>query len=730
MTLAFGKTIWRQSVVLALLCVLSAISWTNAQHRRAAAGAPTGFDDVVFAISISPDGRTLAVARGASEPAQRFGRIELWDTETEKLLRVIKGFDGPVKSVSFSPDGQTLVSGSTEFHTSKIQDKARSREGEVFGEVKWWDAQTGELKHKLTWPGEGNVSLRVTCSPDGKQLAIVASFMQFSFLMSNVPFGAVNPGTNSPILPDNPAFIGRPMPLMTTDLKLLDADTGEAKLKLKTSQPRDAAFSPDGTLLAVENGDEVKLWNTKTGQEVHKLKGFKGRPNAIAFSPDGKSMAVAAAKLERKSVPGFYKFIAKSEVRVFDLTTWNTTLKLQNLGAVNSLAFEPSGRILLLGGLLDQKDGSIPAVRLHDLRTGKTATFPTGGADFSEAVDSLAISQRGNLLAFKAGTDMVRLLDTETWKVRQTLDATSAGVDQQRSVNRYLLSVNRVTALAFFPDGKTLSGEIEGHGIRIWDVRTGEVKKRVEDKGSSSSMVAISPGGSALAEAGEDHTLRLWNVGDEKQRVIPWSGSESAAALALSSAGQLMVVAADKEVLVWNARSGEKQLTLSGHSTPVNRLAFSNDDRMLASADDGGIIKLWDLSTGQNKSTINTGGKITALGFDPGGHMLASASDDKTISLWDLTTSGLQRKLRRHSAAVNAVAFSPDGQLLASGSDDRTVIIWETATGKAKRTLKGHDLTVLSLAFSPDGALIASGSGNASIVLWEVKTGKLDRVLR
>jgi WD40 repeat protein len=58
----------------------------------------TGIDDVVFSICFSPDGRTLAIARGAAEPVYRFGRIELWDTNSGKLRHVIKGFDGPVMS--------------------------------------------------------------------------------------------------------------------------------------------------------------------------------------------------------------------------------------------------------------------------------------------------------------------------------------------------------------------------------------------------------------------------------------------------------------------------------------------------------------------------------------------------------------------------------------------------------------------------------------------------------
>src|SRR2546427_674650 len=145
--------------VFSLLLGLAA--WSVAQ-RRSPSRMSTGFDDVVFSISFSPDGRTLAIARGAGEASQRYGRIELWDAQTGTLRHVIKGFDGPVRSVSFSPDGQTLVSGSSEFHSSKIQEKARSREGTVLGEVKWWDAQTGELKQRLALPGEGSFSLRAT----------------------------------------------------------------------------------------------------------------------------------------------------------------------------------------------------------------------------------------------------------------------------------------------------------------------------------------------------------------------------------------------------------------------------------------------------------------------------------------------------------------------------------------------------------------------------------------
>src|SRR5881394_2995802 len=98
--------------VVALLIGAFVCAGSLHAQRRRIPKTPTGFDDVVFDVSLSPDDRTIAIARGASEPSQRFGRIELWDTGTGKLRHVIKGFDGPVKSISFSPDGTTIVSGS------------------------------------------------------------------------------------------------------------------------------------------------------------------------------------------------------------------------------------------------------------------------------------------------------------------------------------------------------------------------------------------------------------------------------------------------------------------------------------------------------------------------------------------------------------------------------------------------------------------------------------------
>jgi WD40 repeat protein len=694
-------------------------------QRRTSTGNATSFDDVVFAISFSPDGRTLAIARGASEPVHRYGRIELWDTETGKLRRLIKGFDGPVRSISFSPDGHTLISGSTEFRSPKIQQKARSRDGVSFGELKWWDTRTGELKQKVIRPGEGSYSIQATQSADGKQLAVAESFRELTpFFLNPYP---VFDNTRTNMDPGIPRRFYPPSSVFKVEMKLLDAQTGEQRFKLDVGRPGAASFSPDGSLLAVANGNEVKLWNPQTGKEVRKLKDLRGTANAVAFSPNGLSLAVASTKYEREYGEHLVKIIGISEVKLFDVRTGKVTLSLKDVGAVNSLAFSPDGRILLVGGVLPENKGEVAGMKLFDLQTRKVTNLPTG-ADYKEAVDSLVLSQNGSLLAFRSGPATVKLLDTQKGTVKQTWDADSVGDAVERPTSRFLLSVTRVLAVAFSADGTTVSGESDHGEIKSWDHRTGEVKRRLSIEQDDPSLVAASNNGKSFAEVSQEKLL-FWDVNSDTKRIVPLPGPQIVSALAISADGQMLAVASGSEVKLL-LPSGEVTKTLSGPEDSVNRLAFSNDGRMLAGAEEDGTIRIWKVASGQSEKTLTALTEITALAFAPNGETLATAATDNTISIWNLQTRLPQAKLQKHDATINALAFSPNGQWLASGGDDRTIVLWEVAAGKSKRTFKGHDQTVTSLAFSPDAQILASGSGNASVVLWEVETGKLSRVLK
>ncbi len=510
-------------------------------------------------------------------------------------------------------------------------------------------------------------------------------------------------------------------------VRLLDPHTGEVRFKLDELRPGALGFSPDGNLLAIANKQEVKLWNTQTGKVVSKLKKLRGNANSLAFSPDGQTLAVASIRFERKEEKDVIKIIGLSEVKLFEVSTGKLTQTLADVGAINSLVFSADGRILLMGGILPPNRGDAAGLRLLDLRSGKLNDLQTG-ADFRENVDLVQISRNGSLLAFRSGPATVQLVDTAIGRVRHTWNADSAGDEVTRPSNRFLVSVKRMLAVSFSGDGKTIAGEDDRGEIKLWDSRTGELKRKFGAASEEPSLVAASADGKSFAEFAEEKLL-VWSLDSDEKKIVRRMDRQTPSALALSPDGKLIAVGSGNNVTLL-LPSGELLKKLDGLGDAAKRIVFSRQGNLLAGADNDGVIQIWNVNSGQPEKTINTGSEVTALAFNADGGTLATAGADKTISIWNVGSGVSHGRLKKHDAAINALAFSPDGKFLGSGGDDRTIVLWEVVTGKSKRTFKGHDQTVTSLAFSADGQLLASGSGNASIVIWEVATGKLNRVLQ
>jgi WD40 repeat protein len=119
------------------------------------------------------------------------------------------------------------------------------------------------------------------------------------------------------------------------------------------------------------------------------------------------------------------------------------------------------------------------------------------------------------------------------------------------------------------------------------------------------------------------------------------------------------------------------------------------------------------LQTGHTRS-------VNAVAFSPDNRWLASGGKDNVIKIWDVANGNVLRTLYGHGSNVNALAVSPDGKLLASGSgdindkrdlgtftqggvvggtEDTSVRIWSVQTGQQLHVLRGHELPVAAVAF-------------------------------
>ncbi len=175
---------------------------------------------------------------------------------------------------------------------------------------------------------------------------------------------------------------------------------------------------------------------------------------------------------------------------------------------------------------------------------------------------------------------------------------------------------------------------------------------------------------------------------------------------------------------LWRKHHGE-QSRLLGHTKTVVAVAFSPDDKLLASGSNDCTIKLWDVVSGKEVFTL-TGHSdvVTSVAFSPDGKHLVSGSADATVRIWDTTTGKELRTLDGHTARVTRAVFCSDNNLVASSSEDTTVRIWNFSTGQTFQIFREHKDIVNDVAFTPNGLRIASAA-KGDFRVWDPRTGKV-----
>lgn len=164
----------------------------------------------------------------------------------------------------------------------------------------------------------------------------------------------------------------------------------------------------------------------------------------------------------------------------------------------------------------------------------------------------------------------------------------------------------------------------------------------------------------------------------------------------------------------------------AGHSSFVNCLAISSKKDLIASGDICGMIKIWDVKTGQLEYDFRGHvDKVNAVSFSTDGRYVVSGSDDHTVKIWDTETGELKQNCQEHIGRVTSVSFSPDGRHSVSGGEDHAVIIWDVKTGKLKNVCRKHNDKVNVVSFSEDGRFVVSGDDGGTVNIWDAKTGEL-----
>ena len=90
--------------------------------------------------------------------------------------------------------------------------------------------------------------------------------------------------------------------------------------------------------------------------------------------------------------------------------------------------------------------------------------------------------------------------------------------------------------------------------------------------------------------------------------------------------------------------------------------------------------------------------EVTALAFSPDNKFVASGSDDQTLKKWNVQTGKLEREFGRFASAVSAVSFSPDAKQLAVGTWDGELFFWQPESGSQAWDLAAGSVRGLAAA--------------------------------
>jgi WD40 repeat protein/tRNA A-37 threonylcarbamoyl transferase component Bud32 len=297
--------------------------------------------------------------------------------------------------------------------------------------------------------------------------------------------------------------------------------------------------------------------------------------------------------------------------------------------------------------------------------------------------------------------------------------------------------VGWATCVAFSPDGQHVAWVDQHSVVRIWDAGLKREVRSIRPDADSVNALAFNPGGSCLAAAGMgSHKGHLAWVGlidvatGRVQRSSRVPGGWNRDVAFGPGAGLYATVDQKGVVRIWDVGSGENMRTLQGGGDSRARIAFSPDGKRVASAGkDKGTVSIWDVSSGRLESTL-TGheGRVTAVAFGPRGGVLASAGGTyegapNEVVIWDLSTGKASLSIRAHTGDINDLKFSPDGRELISAGGEGQIKRWDARNGKELETIQAHQTSVNRVAFSPDGVRFASAGGrmnvSGEVKLWD-----------
>uniref|UniRef100_A0A2H1VZ39 SFRICE_028441 n=1 Tax=Spodoptera frugiperda TaxID=7108 RepID=A0A2H1VZ39_SPOFR len=188
----------------------------------------------------------------------------------------------------------------------------------------------------------------------------------------------------------------------------------------------------------------------------------------------------------------------------------------------------------------------------------------------------------------------------------------------------------------------------------------------------------------------------------------------------------------DGKVMVWDAFTATKELTIAMPSTWVMACAYAPSGNLVAAGGLDNKVTVFPLAGGEDepaarKRTVATHTSYMSCCLFPNtDRQILTGSGDGTCALWDVESGQLLQSFQAHAADVMALDLAPSdmGDTFVSGGCDRAVLVWDMRTGQAVQAFDTHDSDVNSVKYHPSGDSLVTGSDDSCCRLFDLRADR------